>query len=67
MNYPPDFIVVEGPKAGGHLGFKMDELLIDEKEDTLDKIVTDVIKLLESYKEFKRYSCYCGRRDLYRK
>lgn len=50
--YLPDFIVVEGPKAGGHLGFKM-EVLKDEKEETLNKIVTDVINVAESYKEFK--------------
>ena len=25
-NYLPDAIVVEGPKAGGHLGFKEDQI-----------------------------------------
>lgn len=25
-NYLPDAIVVEGPKAGGHLGFKKEQL-----------------------------------------
>ena len=25
-NYVPDMIVIEGPEAGGHLGFKPEEL-----------------------------------------
>ena len=26
-NYVPDMIVIEGPEAGGHLGFKNEDLL----------------------------------------
>lgn len=40
----PDIVIVEGPKAGGHLGFTFDELM-DEKI-TLDKVVCDVLKLV---------------------
>jgi nitronate monooxygenase len=38
----PDYIVVEGPLAGGHLGFSMDEL----RARTLDACVTEVLDLL---------------------
>ena len=51
-DYLPDFIVVEGPMAGGHLGFKMDELL-DHEEEPLDKIVPEVIEVAKSYKDEK--------------
>ncbi|OJU12410.1 MAG: 2-nitropropane dioxygenase [Clostridiales bacterium 43-6] len=39
--YVPDAIVVEGPKAGGHLGFKPDQL--DDPNYSLDHILTDVL------------------------
>lgn len=45
----PDFIVIEGPKAGGHLGFKLDELK-DEHLD-FDKSVTDIISETKKYAE----------------
>ena len=47
--YLPDAIVVEGPMAGGHLGFKEEQM--DDQEFRLEKLVTDVIeevKLLEN-------------------
>lgn len=40
-HYPPDAIVVEGPKAGGHLGFKVEQLT--DPNYQLEKIVTEVI------------------------
>lgn len=43
----PDLIIVEGPKAGGHLGFKKEE--IEESEENFDSIVKDVIKEKEMY------------------
>ncbi len=46
--YLPDAIVVEGPMAGGHLGFKEEQVY--DKEFMLEKLVTDVmeeVKLLE--------------------
>lgn len=46
----PDFIVVEGPKAGGHLGFHSEELL-EGKESSLEDIVKDVIEVVKQYEE----------------
>jgi NAD(P)H-dependent flavin oxidoreductase YrpB (nitropropane dioxygenase family) len=48
-NYLPDAIVVEGPKAGGHLGFK--ESQIFDADFSLDKIVPEVVKELKPYEE----------------
>ena len=48
FSYMPDAFVLEGPKAGGHLGFKPDE--IDNPAFTLDKLlpeVVDAVKPLE--------------------
>ena len=46
-NIAPDLVVIEGPKAGGHLGFKLDELN-DENLD-FDKSVTDIINETQKY------------------
>ncbi|WP_050606296.1 NAD(P)H-dependent flavin oxidoreductase [Clostridium niameyense] len=47
-NRYPDFIVIEGPKAGGHLGFNKDKL--SNKEDiSLEKILQDVIDEVNKY------------------
>lgn len=40
-NKLPDAVVVEGPLAGGHLGFKMDEML-EKKYASLKEIVKEV-------------------------
>lgn len=48
-DYVPDMIVVEGPEAGGHLGFKLEELDNSTKpklEDITSEIV-DYIKQIE--------------------
>lgn len=37
----PDFIVVEGPLAGGHLGFKLEDLK-QQTTQTLEEIIVDV-------------------------
>jgi len=42
-NYMPDMIVVEGPEAGGHLGFHQEELL-DKKTQSLEEITCEVIE-----------------------
>lgn len=42
----PDFIVVEGPKAGGHLGFHMDEIK-EGKVQSLEEIVGDILEFVE--------------------
>lgn len=41
----PDFIVVEGPLAGGHLGFKLDELKSNSTQ-SLEEIVFEVKETL---------------------
>ncbi|CAB1255054.1 NAD(P)H-dependent flavin oxidoreductase [Clostridium sp. MT-14] len=47
-NRIPDAIVVEGPEAGGHLGFHLEQL--KEGKEHLDDIVCDVIKTVNSLK-----------------
>ena len=45
-NYVPDMIVIEGPEAGGHLGFKMEEL--EEKaKPKLEDITVDVVDYIK--------------------
>ncbi|MDD3312959.1 nitronate monooxygenase [Pseudodesulfovibrio sp.] len=48
-DYLPDGFVVEGPKAGGHLGFKPEQL--DQPEYQLERIVADVIEAVTPYRE----------------
>lgn len=50
-NYLPDAIVVEGPKAGGHLGFKRED--IDSENCSLEHLIPEVVAIANSYKEFK--------------
>ncbi|WP_026895944.1 NAD(P)H-dependent flavin oxidoreductase [Clostridiisalibacter paucivorans] len=50
--YLPDAIVLEGPKAGGHLGFSNEDL---ETENENKSSLTDMVKeVLESIKPFER-------------
>jgi len=46
----PDFIVIEGPDAGGHLGFKKEEV-IEKKASRIEEILRDVIQAIKPYKE----------------
>ena len=39
--YIPDAIVVEGPKAGGHLGYKREQ--IDDADYALEKLVPEIV------------------------
>lgn len=48
FNYVPDAFVVEGPKAGGHLGFKADEL--ENENNKLENLVTDVLEVTNELK-----------------
>jgi nitronate monooxygenase len=48
-NRLPDAIVVEGPLAGGHLGFK--EEMIGDPEYSLEKLVPEVILAVKPYEE----------------
>jgi nitronate monooxygenase len=45
FGYLPDAVVVEGPKAGGHIGFKPEQ--IDAPGFTLERLVTEVIEALK--------------------
>jgi nitronate monooxygenase len=47
--YLPDGFVVEGPLAGGHLGFKADEL--DKPENRLETLVAEVIEAVKPHEE----------------
>ena len=47
-DYLPDAFVVEGPKAGGHLGFKSEELL--DEGNKLENLVSDVLKITAEMK-----------------
>ena len=48
-NYVPDMIVIEGPEAAGHLGFKKEELGICKLEDITKEIVEYVKGVEEEY------------------
>jgi NAD(P)H-dependent flavin oxidoreductase YrpB (nitropropane dioxygenase family) len=50
-NYLPDAIVVEGPKAGGHLGFKREQ--IEDSRYALEEIVPEVVAVAKSYSDEK--------------
>ncbi len=53
-NYVPDMIVIEGPEAGGHLGFKAEELEQDKKPK-LEQITKEVVEYIrEVEKETKK-------------
>lgn len=47
--YRPDAFVVEGPKAGGHLGYKEEQL--SDPAYSLEKIVPEVIEAIRPYEE----------------
>jgi NAD(P)H-dependent flavin oxidoreductase YrpB (nitropropane dioxygenase family) len=49
-NRLPDAIIVEGAKAGGHLGFKAKDL-VDKTNESLEEIVKDVISLVKPYEK----------------
>ena len=46
-DYLPDGFVVEGPKAGGHLGFKAEEL--DQPEFQLEHILPEVVEAVKPF------------------
>lgn len=49
-DYLPDLVIVEGPEAGGHLGFSMEELYSDKKANLID-LVKEVVEVLQIYDE----------------
>lgn len=46
-DYIPDAVVVEGPLAGGHLGFKKDQ--IESPDYSLEKLLSEVIDVLKGF------------------
>lgn len=50
-DYLPDAIVVEGPKAGGHLGFKKEQ--IEDKKYALEALIPEVVAIAAEYKKEK--------------
>ena len=49
FDYLPDAFVVEGPKAGGHIGFKQDQ--IDNPDFALEKLITEVIDAVKPFEK----------------
>ena len=47
FNHIPDAVVVEGPKAGGHLGFKKDDLI--NKNITLESLVKETVNVIKDF------------------
>jgi NAD(P)H-dependent flavin oxidoreductase YrpB (nitropropane dioxygenase family) len=48
-DYLPDAVIVEGPKAGGHLGFKKEQ--IEDKDYALEKLVPEIVNELKPFEE----------------
>lgn len=52
-------IIIEGPKAGGHLGFSVEEL---ESELDYDNEIQGIIDVVKEYEKIQqRHSCSCCR------
>jgi len=49
FDYLPDMIVVEGPKAGGHLGFKLNTIF--DPNYSLEKLIPEVVKEVAGFEE----------------
>ena len=49
FNYLPDAFVLEGPKAGGHLGFRKEEL--ENSDITLDKLLPEVVDAVKPFED----------------
>lgn len=48
-DYLPDAVIVEGPKAGGHLGFKEEQ--INDSDYSLEKLVPEIISELKVFED----------------
>lgn len=49
FNHLPDLVVVEGPMAGGHLGFKREQ--IDDPDYKLEKLIPEVLSVVNRFEE----------------
>lgn len=56
----PDAIIVEGPKAGGHLGFRFEELEPESAMPDLGNIVADVVKVASKYEKDSKIPVIAG-------
>ncbi len=54
FDYLPDAFVVEGPKAGGHLGIKVENL--HDQEFSLEKLVAEVIEAVKPFEAERKAS-----------
>jgi nitronate monooxygenase len=48
-DYLPDAVIVEGPKAGGHLGFKEEN--INNEDYSLEKLVPEIVSELKIFED----------------
>ena len=48
-DYLPDAVIVEGPKAGGHLGFKAEQ--IEDVDYSLEKLVPEIVSELKVFED----------------
>ncbi len=48
-DYLPDLVVVEGPKAGGHLGFKTNQL--EDPDYSLEELIPNVVREVAVFEE----------------
>jgi NAD(P)H-dependent flavin oxidoreductase YrpB (nitropropane dioxygenase family) len=48
-DYLPDAVIVEGPKAGGHLGFKEEQ--VGDNNFALEKLVPEIVNELKPFEE----------------
>lgn len=48
-DYLPDAVIVEGPKAGGHLGFKEDQIV--DNNYSLERLVPEIVEELRHFEE----------------
>lgn len=49
FNYIPDAIVVEGPKAGGHLGFKTEQIF--DEAYSIEKLIPQVVETVRGFEK----------------
>ena len=49
FNYIPDAVVVEGPMAGGHLGFKPEQIF--DEDFQLEKLVPEVLNAVNDFRQ----------------
>lgn len=50
-NYAPDLVVIEGPKAGGHLGFSLEQLEVFSNQEAYEEEIKKIVDLTKTYAE----------------